>query len=116
MNFLHRSNRPAQAITQIAQAILLLILVVNISNAQTEQQPSEAVIEVRTKIVTVDAQVINSQNGEVINGLKKEDFVLFDNGVQQEITNFSQEELPLSVILLLDLNRDSIAQLIISGN
>jgi Ca-activated chloride channel family protein len=37
-----------------------------------------------------------------VGGLKKEDFVLLEDGTKQEITHFSQDSLPLSVLLLID--------------
>jgi Ca-activated chloride channel homolog len=37
-----------------------------------------------------------------VGGLKKEDFQISEDGATQEITHFSQDKLPLSVILLID--------------
>jgi VWFA-related protein len=51
----------------------------------------------------MDAQVVDRYN-RVIPGLRKEDFVLRQDGKQQEIRSFSPEKLPVDVILLLDVS------------
>jgi len=53
-------------------------------------------------LVVLDAQVIHQKTGRVAGNLKLEDFVLAEDGVKQQITHFSQDTLPLSVILLID--------------
>lgn len=57
-----------------------------------------------TSLVVIDAQVINQRSGEFVTGLKAGDFILFDDGIRQEISHFSQDKLNLSVMLLLDLS------------
>lgn len=53
-------------------------------------------------LVLLDAQVMQQKTGRVVGSLKKEDFNLLEDGVKQQITHFSQDTLPLSVILLVD--------------
>jgi VWFA-related protein len=52
--------------------------------------------------VVLDAQVLQHKTGRVAGDLKREDFALSEDGVKQQITHFSQDSLPLSVILLID--------------
>src|SRR5438876_1626281 len=59
-------------------------------------------IRLAVDLVVLDAQVIQQKTGRIIGDLKKEDFVLTEDGVKQEITHFGQDTLPLSVILLID--------------
>lgn len=61
-------------------------------------------IRLSTDLVVVDVQVLNKKTGEIINGLRLQDFELYEDGVRQEITHFSQDRLSLSVILLMDLS------------
>ncbi len=61
-------------------------------------------IKLSTDLVVLDVQVLNRKTGEIINGLKAADFELYEDGVKQEITHFSQDRLSLSVILLMDLS------------
>jgi VWFA-related protein len=60
------------------------------------------VVKVDVDLVTVDALVLQKKTARVVGGLKKEDFLLFEDGVKQELTHFSQDSLPLSVLLLID--------------
>jgi VWFA-related protein len=38
----------------------------------------------------------------IVGGLNREDFLLYEDGTKQEITHFSTDQLPLSVMLLID--------------
>lgn len=59
-------------------------------------------IKLAVDLVVLDAQVMQQKTGRVIGDLKKEDFILVEDGVKQHITHFSQDTLPLSVIILID--------------
>ena len=68
------------------------------------QTPSEpAVFRLDVRLVTVDAQVLSKKTGRAINTLQRQDFQLYEDGVPQPITSFSQDGLPLSVVFLFDL-------------
>src|SRR5947199_9739765 len=72
--------------------------------SQTESSiPPDQVFRVRVDLVVVDAQVLNKKTGRPVGALRREDFELFENGVRQQITSFSQDELPLSLVFLFDL-------------
>ncbi len=51
----------------------------------------------------VDAQVVDS-DGRVVTGLRKEDFVLRLNGKVAPIRNFASENVPIDILLLLDVS------------
>jgi VWFA-related protein len=55
-------------------------------------------------LARVDAQVVDREN-RPIRGLRVEDFVLREDGKQQEIHNFQSEKMPVDVLLLLDVSR-----------
>jgi VWFA-related protein len=65
----------------------------------------EDVIKVNTDLVVLDAQVVDKKTGKVFGGLKKDDFELFEENIRQQIAYFSQDQLPLSILLLLDVSR-----------
>lgn len=71
------------------------------------QDPAHAqgagVFRVNVRVVLVDAQVINKKTHEIVSTLKKDDLEIFEDGVRQQISSFSQDELPMSVVLLFDL-------------
>lgn len=70
------------------------------------QQPDPIdVVRVNTDLVVFDAQVIDKKSKRTIGDLTKEDFAITENGVTQEVSYFSRDELPLSIILLLDVSR-----------
>ncbi len=54
-------------------------------------------------LVRVDAQVLDGNN-RAITGLQAGDFILRENGRQVEIRNFSNEEMPVDVLLLIDVS------------
>ncbi len=63
------------------------------------------VIEIKTNVVNVDAVVYNKKTGQIITGLKKENFAVFENGVKQEVTNFATPEAPITVTLVVEYSK-----------
>ena len=63
------------------------------------------VVTVKTNLVNVDAVVYNKKTGQIITGLKKENFAVFENGVKQEITSFAMPEAPITVSLVVEYSR-----------
>jgi Ca-activated chloride channel family protein len=68
------------------------------------QEPG--VMHVAVNLVMVDATV-KTKAGQILGDLKREDFQLREDGVEQDVQIFSRDELPLNVALVLDLS-DSI--------
>jgi len=60
------------------------------------------IVKVDTDLVKVDALVMQKKTARVVGGLNREDFLLYEDGTKQEITHFSTDQLPLSVMLLID--------------
>jgi VWFA-related protein len=92
--FLHLLVLPFAAVSLIGAS--------NTTFAQ-EKEPSE-VIKVNTDLVVFDAQVIDKKSKRVIGDLTKDDFEISEKGVKQQISYFSRDELPLSILLLLDVS------------
>jgi Ca-activated chloride channel family protein len=63
----------------------------------------KADIRVDSALVLVPAQVTNVL-GAPITDLRREDFQVFEDGVEQPITNFAREDAPLSIGLLFDIS------------
>lgn len=63
----------------------------------------KADIRVDSSLVLVPAEVTNFM-GAPITGLQKEDFRLFEDGVEQPIAKFSMEDAPVSIGLLFDIS------------
>lgn len=69
-------------------------------------KPQEAeTISVTTAVVNVDAVVYHKKSGQIITGLKKENFAIFEDGVQKDITNFSTPEAPITVAMVVEYSK-----------
>jgi Ca-activated chloride channel family protein len=84
-----------------AVCLTALLLACTHAHAQGEDSAGD-VIKVNTDLVVLDALVFDKKKSQPVGGLKREDFELYEDGVKQEISYFSQDELPLSIMLLLD--------------
>jgi VWFA-related protein len=58
-------------------------------------------IKVNVPLVNVDVMV-TTKSGQFVPGLKKENFVLFEDGAQQQITSFNQSKAPITAVLLVE--------------
>jgi Ca-activated chloride channel homolog len=63
------------------------------------------VLTIKTSVVNVDAVVFNKKTGQIVTGLKKENFTVFENGIKQEISNFSTPEAPITVTLVMEYSK-----------
>lgn len=77
---------------------------------KVEEEEKNAVVDteilkVDTNIVSVDAVVFNKKSGQIITGLKKENFAVFENGIKQEIANFATPEAPITVSLVVEYSK-----------
>ena len=91
MNRLSRSFPPLTA-------ALLAVLTFSFSLfAQSEDE----VLTVESDTVLLNATILNSDGKSVV-GLKREQFSVFENGVQQQISYFSAAETPFAAVILID--------------
>ena len=58
-------------------------------------------LQVDVSMVLVEATV-RDDKGRIANDLKREDFHVLEDGVEQQIMYFSRDELPLAVALVVD--------------
>ncbi len=71
--------------------------------SQTYSAPgSDDVLKVDVDLITVDALVLEKKSARVVGDLRQADFTLSEDGVKQTITHFSQDSLPISMLLLVD--------------
>ncbi|HEX7176693.1 MAG TPA: hypothetical protein VF240_15615, partial [Pyrinomonadaceae bacterium] len=59
-------------------------------------------VKVSTALVNLEAVVIHKKTKQVITGLKKENFAVFEDGVQQQVSNFGTPEAPITVAMVLE--------------
>lgn len=65
----------------------------------------DTVERIDTKVVNVDAVVYNKKTGQIISGLKRGNFAIFENGVKQDISNFAEPESPITVTLVVEYSK-----------
>jgi Ca-activated chloride channel homolog len=75
-----------------------------------EEVDEGAVVKVNTALVTVPVSVMN-RNGTFVANLSKEDFRIFENGVEQEVAYFAAVEKPFTVVLMLDTSASTWSKL-----
>ncbi len=66
---------------------------------------ADDIVKIDTNVVSVDAVVVNKKTGQIITGLKREQFQVFENGVQKDISNFATPEAPITVTLVLEYSK-----------
>ena len=67
-------------------------------------------IRVSTSLITVPAEVLD-RNGRYLGNLSRNDFRIFENGVEQDLAYFASVEQPFTVALLLDVSGSTQSQL-----
>jgi hypothetical protein len=72
--------------------------------AKTAEKDDDPVT-IKTNIVSVDAVVYDKKSGQILTGLKKENFAIFENGVKQEIAQFATPEAPITVTLVVEYSK-----------
>jgi Ca-activated chloride channel homolog len=71
------------------------------AGAQENPQQPKQTIQVNVDRVSVGVIVTDSR-GQFVEGLRREDFRVFDNGVEQPLTGFAAVEEPAQVLLLIE--------------
>jgi VWFA-related protein len=71
--------------------------------AQQQPPPSGTSIAVEVPIVTLDV-VAATNNGDIITGLKRENFRVFEDGVAQTITSFGPTDAPITMVVVMEFS------------
>jgi len=94
-----RNNRPTEEDRKKAEE----------ERKQAEEEknaiPEPGIVKLETKLVDVNAVVYNKKTGQIVTGLKKENFAVFEDGVKQDITDFSVPEAPITVTLVVEYSK-----------
>jgi len=67
--------------------------------------PQDEVIKVAANLVNIETVVYHKKTGQIVTGLTKENFAIFEDDVQQPITNFSTPDAPITVAMVLEYSR-----------
>ncbi len=97
----------------LGQAAFLLFCLIAVAASAGAQTPTPKpkvdviddgeVIKVSTQLVSVPARVMD-RTGRFVGGLTRDDFRVYEDGVEQEIAYFSNETAPFTVALVLDMS------------
>ena len=73
--------------------------------APPQQKPPEAgvTISVEVPVVTLDV-IATTQHGDLLTGLKKENFRILEDGKPQTITNFGPSDAPITMVILMEFS------------
>lgn len=74
--------------------------------SRAEEVGEDDVVRINTTLVTIPVSVMD-RDGKYIPDLRKEDFRIYENGVEQEIAYFAAVEQSFTVALLLDTSRST---------
>src|ERR1700749_1563912 len=85
--------------------VVLLLLGNVFSNALQAQtaEPPTPVFRLDVHVVLVDAQVLSKKTRQAARDLKQADFEIYEDNARRQINPFTQDMLPLSIVLLFDL-------------
>lgn len=102
-----------QIIFVLAFINLLSVFTLSLSAQTPSPSPSDSsktnifdeneVISVNTALVDIPVSVFDKE-GRIVTNLKKGDFRIYENGIEQQIENFASVEQPFTVVMLLDIS------------
>lgn len=104
-----KSIRPSSRLSLLLITLILTLTALSQTRERTVT-PNRAeanakvadIIKTDVDLVTIDALVLQKNTARVVGGLTQESFLISEDGTRQTITHFSQDTLPLSVMLLID--------------
>src|SRR6185436_12359364 len=89
-------------VSRVLPAIIAALLAVaSILGQQAPPQDPAAVFRSDTRLVVLHATVID-KNGRFVTNLPREAFTVFENGVEQQVRTFRNEDVPVSMGLVID--------------
>jgi Ca-activated chloride channel homolog len=86
--------------SSLLRVTFLLALFFSIS-ISTLAQDEDDVVTVDSSIVVINATIADAA-GNHVSGLRQDQFTIFENGVEQEVSFFAAEETPFAAVILLD--------------
>src|SRR5713226_6248245 len=82
----------------------------NSTNKQSNEVDEGSVVRVSNSLITVPA-VVMDRNGRYVANLRKEDFRIYEDGVEQSLAYFASMEKPFTLALMLDVSGSTQFQL-----
>jgi Ca-activated chloride channel family protein len=99
-----RSRRPTRFLPLFFFLALAALIHGNfIFPARAQNPQDDDIVRVETDLVVLNVVATNGAGGYV-HGLERANFKIYEDGQEQQITNFSREETPFAAALLLDVS------------
>lgn len=95
----------SKPVSVILTVILSLLISTGSLGQAAQEREADQSVKLGVELVVMDVQVLQKQSGRPVGNLNTEDFIVYEDGIKQSVTHFSQDRLPLSVVLLLDVSR-----------
>jgi Ca-activated chloride channel family protein len=94
----------AKRASQLLVALISGLLVAHTVPGQVPVETApDTVVRIDANLVTIQAQVMD-RNGRFVTDLQKQDFQIFEDGVEQEVSFFSPVEEPFTILFLMDVS------------
>src|SRR5215831_8739265 len=98
---MNRAVLTIRSVSLMAWVMVLSVSATCILAQDVAHQDKNYAVSVDVQLVQLPVSVLD-KDGHPVNGLQKNDFLVFEDGVSQEISLFRHEDIPLSVGLLID--------------
>lgn len=85
----------------LPRRLTTLLFIASLSFSAVGQTEDTTVVAVESTTVVMNATILD-RNGSHVSGLKKAQFSIFEDGVEQHIDFFEAEETPFAAVILLD--------------
>ncbi len=98
-----RELRPGMVSLEYARQLLFIHTFISYLDQKNGQEAPRPATTIKLAVDVVPLSVmVTGQRGQAITGLKREDFRVYENGVEQAISFFGSEKAPVSWGLVLD--------------
>src|SRR5215831_837621 len=98
---MNRAVLTIRSVSLMAWVMVLSVSATCILAQDVAHQDKNYAVSVDVQLVQLPVSVLD-KDGHPVNGLRKEDFEIFEDGVQQEISFFTHDDVPISVGLVID--------------
>jgi VWFA-related protein len=73
---------------------------------KSAQEAPETAISSQSTVVNLDV-VVTDNDGNIVTNLKRENFKITDNGVEQQVANFAPSDAPLMMVMLMEYSAEA---------
>src|SRR5215831_17223843 len=98
---MNRAVLTIRGVSRMAWVIILSVSTTCIFAQDAGHQDKNYAVSVDVQLVQLPVSVLD-KDGRPVNGLRKDDFEVFEDGVEQEISFFTHDDVPISVGLVID--------------